>query len=620
MTTFAVTSNNQLLDSVNYLLSNINTGNATGNITIPDGTLVANVTTGQITATGNVTGGSNGFSYINQYINLRYANNASGSSGFSVYPTNANYFGVYNSNIATPSTNPAAYTWRQVAGGFGTTETIYYSSIGGRQVQFVAANSAPSSNFVVSVANVAIDLDVITTAAGLPGERGPIPMGYVITTADPATASSSTLTGWFSSSRTNSSPPIGTGLTPVTGDTAYFTYPTTGSSTTYTYNGSVWANAVGQVVSGNTIVANSTPGTALAPETITGDRIANVTLTGNLYAYGSISGDRIGVNTISGNNIQGDTITGNKIVANTITGGLIAANTITATNIDAATITGDKIAANTISGTNIVAATITGNLIAANTVSASSIVANSITSTQISSSYIYAGNIVSFGASIGNTSSPGYWLQYNTGNARFGGNVSIGNNLSVGANATIGSNLTVTGLISTGNLVANTVQTLTINSNAVSTFSTAFNPASAPIFVPSSTSGNWQYLGNSTVSVSTTNAPVTVYLNGSCFADVEFNPSTAWNMTVDVGIFQFVAPTTYTQVFNLRSETFSGSTTGTVNISLQADFAGYSEFISVFPTTRGFTYGIRVTRNSGTMTYFGIAFDNYNLQAQVLKR
>lgn len=394
MSTFAVTSTSQTLESINYLLSNLGqTGNATGNITIPTGTLVGNTTTGEVIKYNT---GGNVYGYLYQYINLRYANTATGSSGFSTVPTNAQYFGVYNSVTSTASSNPTDYSWNLVAGGFGTTKTIYYSSLGGRQVLFAAASSPPSSNYVVSTANVAIDLDVVTTAAGTPGERGPIPMGYVVTTADPTTASSSTLTGWFQSSRQNLTPPIGTGLTPVAGDTAYFTYPTTGVSETYTFNGSAWNTAVGQVVSGNTLVANSTPGNAITSSTITSTQIA----------------------------------------------------------------------ANTITATNILTGTITATQIAGNTITANQIAANTITATQISSAYVYAGNIVSFGATLGSNTSTGYWLQYNTGNARFGGNVSIGNSLSVGANASIGANLTVSGLITTGALVANSVATTNLNLNA----------------------------------------------------------------------------------------------------------------------------------------------------------
>jgi hypothetical protein len=448
MSTFAVVNSDQILDSVNYLLSNLGqSGNAAGNVTIPTGTLVGNLTTGVVTPYNT---GGNAYSYLYQYVNLRYANNATGSSGFSSLPANSQYFGVFNSVTSTASLNPTDYSWQEVAGGFGTTKTIYYSAVGGRQVLFAAASSPPSSNYVISVANVAIDLDVVTTAAGTPGERGPIPMGYVITTADPAPpTSSATLTGWFQSSRTANTPPIGTGLIPVAGDTAYFAYPTTGASETYTFNGSAWNSAVGQVVSGDTVVGNSLPGNAITAS--------------------SISGDRISINTIEGNNIAGSTITGNKITSNTITATNIQTATITATQIAAGTITANNIAANTITATQIATGTITANQIAANT----------ITANNISSSYIYAGNIVSFGATLDSNSSTGYWLNYSTGNARFGGNVNIGNtltigsnatvgtNLIVGANASIGGNLAVDGLITGGGLNANSVVTITVAPSSI---------------------------------------------------------------------------------------------------------------------------------------------------------
>lgn len=498
MSTFAVTNSGEVLDSVNYLLSNLGTGNITGNISVPDGTLVANATTGEITQYNS---GGNIYGYVNQYVNLRYATNSSGTAGFSTVPTNATYFGVYNSSTPTPSSNPAAYVWREVAGGFGTTKTIYYSSIGGRQVLWAAASSPPSSNYVVSTANVAIDLDVVTTAAGTPGERGPIPMAYVITTADPTLATSSQLTAWFEASRTASVPPIGTGLTPVAGDTAYFTYPTTGTSTTYTFNGSIWNTAVGQVVSGDTIV----------PDTISGSKLANLAVTADKIQNATITGSKVAVNTLTGNLIVANTITGNLIAASTITGDKVTANTLTGNLIVASTITGDKIAANTI----------TGNLIAANTISADSIQANSITSTQISSAYIYAGNIVSQTASLGNTSSTGYWLRYTDGAARFGGNVSIGNN------ASIGGNLTVSGLVSAGALNSNTVATLTIVPSAVSTATGVTSTANA-IVSNNQAVGTWTPLtGN--VNVFVNSASQNVFLAGggelnASFTGTAFSP------------------------------------------------------------------------------------------------
>jgi len=49
MTTFAVTNSGEVIDGLNYVLSNLNLGNVSGNVTVPTGTLVANSVTGEIT-------------------------------------------------------------------------------------------------------------------------------------------------------------------------------------------------------------------------------------------------------------------------------------------------------------------------------------------------------------------------------------------------------------------------------------------------------------------------------------------------------------------------------------------------------------------------------------------
>ena len=290
MGTFAITDSEEVLSAVNYLLSNQGQGSGNANVTIPGNVLVANSTSGIISTYANATAQATWFEY--PFVNLRYANNATGTSGFSTVPTNSNYFGIYNSISPTPSANPAAYNWNQVAGGFGTTKIIYYSSIGGRRVVWAPANSAPSSDYVASVANVAINLDVVTTAAGTPGQRGPIAMAYVITPANPITATPTQLSTWFSAPRDAVTAPIGTGLSPpVVGDTAQFTYSAgVGQPTVaYTFNGSIWVPVTGQVIPGNVIVTG--------------------TLAANAIVSGSITATQIAANTITANNILTNTIT-----------------------------------------------------------------------------------------------------------------------------------------------------------------------------------------------------------------------------------------------------------------------------------------------------------------------
>lgn len=448
MTTFAVTDPDHTLGAINYLLSNLNSGNVSGNVTIPGNVLVANSTTGVVSLYGNATP----ISYLYQWVNLRYSNNATGTDGFSTTPTNYNWFGIYNSSTQTPSSNPAAYSWYEVDGGFGSTKTIYYSAIGGRQVIFAAANSLPSSDYVISQANVAINLDVVTTAAGTPGERGPVENASVITPSDPTVATSSTLTTWFSSPRTANTAPIGTGLSPpVVNDNATFTYidGNTNPSATYTFNGSIWVPSVGQVVNGNVIIT------------------------------GTIAGNAIIANTITATQIATDSITGNKIAGNTITGNLIAGNTITATNI-------------------AVGANITGNMIAAGTITANNLAANTLT----------ANTVVSTGAQLGNITSQGFWLDGPTGTARFGNALYIGNSVTIGGlvtNGNLNANTVNTvqianGAITTDKLAAGTI----VVANSIQSNNAVFGSYTSPGFWLDATTGNARFGGNLSIGNSVT--------------------------------------------------------------------------------------------------------------------
>ena len=483
MTTFAVTDPAHTIAALNYALSNLNTGNTTGNTSIPGNVLVANSTTNAISTYSGVTP----IAYVNQYLNVRYANSATGVSGFSINQANANYYGVFNTvTTSNPGANNAAnYQWFQVTGGFGTTKTLYYLCNGGRQVQLAAANSAPSSGYLATVNGTPINLDIVTTANGTPGARGAIAMAYVLTPSDPNTAGNTALSAWFSASRNNTTPPLGTGLTPVSGDTADFLWPTTNASGVYTFDGSGWTSVVGQVVAGNTIVNG----------TITGNTIANSTITGNNIIVGTVSGDVIIANTLAGNTVIANTLYGNAIIANTLYGNAIIANTISGNSIIANTISGNSIIANSFSANSINGSAIQAGSIAANTINGNSIVSGSITTNQLAANVLTANTVVSTGATIGNFASPGFWLEGSSGNARFGNtvnigsqltvgtnanigaNATIGGNLIVGANANIGGNLFVSGLITSGSLNSNTVQTTTMIPASVSNFASTSRSA-----------------------------------------------------------------------------------------------------------------------------------------------
>jgi hypothetical protein len=217
---------------------------------------------------------------------------------------------------------------------------------------------------------------------------------------------------------------------------------------------------IGGVTLNGVLLANVVGNTQLAANAVIAGKIANSAVIAGTVANGAVTFGALAANSIQGNAISANTISGNTIIAGTINGNAIIANTISGNTIISNTISGNTIIANTIAGNTIIANsflanTINGNAITVNTLNANSIVANSITATQISTAYLYTGNIRSFGAVQGDVTSPGYWLSYNTGDARFGGNVSIG------------ANLNVQGLITTGSLQANTVVTTTMQQNSV---------------------------------------------------------------------------------------------------------------------------------------------------------
>jgi hypothetical protein len=105
------------------------------------------------------TGGGALTEYPYRYIHIKYADSSTGS-GFSNVPTYKTFFGIFNSESTTESTNPADYTWYQVADGFGTQRSLYYKPLGARSIKFAVDINAPDTTWKVDP-SVAVDLDVI---------------------------------------------------------------------------------------------------------------------------------------------------------------------------------------------------------------------------------------------------------------------------------------------------------------------------------------------------------------------------------------------------------------------------------------------------------------------------
>ena len=307
MTTFAVTDQSQVIDAVNYAISNL--GSQTS--TLANSALVVNASTNAVT----VGGSANIYSYNVQYINIRYANNAVGSDGFNSAPTNSFFYGIQATNDEVPATieEPASYSWKQVAGnGFSTTNFLFYSCPGGRQITFNIANAAPNGGYQQTQNGIAINLDLVTTIAA--------------NAVTPNTIANGTITGSQIAANT------------ITG-----------------YN--IQTNTI----TATNIAPNTITGSKIAANTITNTNIANFTIVAGKIANATITTTQIAANTILGTNIANGTITGGKVGTNTITGTNIGTQTITANNIANNTITSQQLA-NTISVTgNITASYFIGN-------------------------------------------------------------------------------------------------------------------------------------------------------------------------------------------------------------------------------------------------------------------
>jgi hypothetical protein len=97
------------------------------------------------------------FQYTERYLDVAYANNATGTSGFSFSPTNRLYYGLRNVSTPTLSTNPADYTWYFAEPAFGTTVFLAYANRTGRRFSFAtgfAGFAAATGAFVPTQASI----------------------------------------------------------------------------------------------------------------------------------------------------------------------------------------------------------------------------------------------------------------------------------------------------------------------------------------------------------------------------------------------------------------------------------------------------------------------------------
>jgi hypothetical protein len=108
-------------------------------------------------------------SYVYRYIAVKYADDNVGTN-LSNSPTNKTFFGIFNSGTIIESTNPADYTWYEAAVPFGLSRSLYYLILGGRQIKFAVALTAPDYHWKPDDGS-SIDLDILVPDSTVSGNQ-----------------------------------------------------------------------------------------------------------------------------------------------------------------------------------------------------------------------------------------------------------------------------------------------------------------------------------------------------------------------------------------------------------------------------------------------------------------
>ena len=86
------------------------------------------------------------FQFTGRYIAVAYADNATGTVGFSTNPRNKAYFGLYNNTTANPpGAGASAYTWYQASSNFSTNNYLLFANRQNRKFSFGVGNAAQAN-------------------------------------------------------------------------------------------------------------------------------------------------------------------------------------------------------------------------------------------------------------------------------------------------------------------------------------------------------------------------------------------------------------------------------------------------------------------------------------------
>jgi hypothetical protein len=437
------------------------TGNKDLDAYLYDLSLNLDGTTGAVDPSPDIPGGDPG-TYPYQYIQVKYATDNVGT-GFSNTPTNKTYFGIYNSDSSTESTNPADYTWYLSGFPFGTTYFLYYLILGGRKIKFAVNTSPPDYHWKVDDGN-AIDLDIIVPASTVSFNEL---MNAAVTELKIAA----------------------------------------NAVTATKINVAALDQAFGD------LRPNTVSAAQIATGAVTNLKLLDGAVTAAKTAVAAIdpSSGNLSANSVTANNIQAGTITGDKIFANTITGNNIAAFTIGAQAIAAQAITAVKIESGAVTSDKIFAGAVTSDKITVNNLAAISANMGTITAGTLTAGTIFGGTI---SGATGNF----------TGSVTVGASPAVSGTTMSGSGAVINSNGTFSLGSSSTNITYNG-SAMYLNGNVVSTNNLNTNSVTVPanissylgVSVNKNGPGVWQQIGGVATSYASTPDAVLVTVSLNLF-------------------------------------------------------------------------------------------------------
>lgn len=79
--------------------------------------------------------------YNNRWLVVAYADNATGTSGFTTNPRNKAYYGLTNQTSSTPISDPTQYTWYEASPSFSTDKYLLFNNRTGRRFSFATGTA-----------------------------------------------------------------------------------------------------------------------------------------------------------------------------------------------------------------------------------------------------------------------------------------------------------------------------------------------------------------------------------------------------------------------------------------------------------------------------------------------